>query len=203
MARGLSRICAGNASLGEHSSRRDTKRYGWGNLAQTEAIVLQRRPGTTTNRQQHAFVDNFTAWVTGPTAQSNCEGIEAIISEALGWKRRSGATFEAEKTAIIHFTRRPYKSDSEPFTIKGQTVHPKDHVKVLGMVGSITNTRSHSIQANSTPAVFHPVVPKWPPRRQFARLWKTRLHGNHQQSGTLHSSRARSSGKGPSEQHGR
>jgi hypothetical protein len=30
-----------------------------------------------------AFVDDFTAWVTGPTAQSNWEGIEAIITEAL------------------------------------------------------------------------------------------------------------------------
>jgi hypothetical protein len=27
-----------------------------------------------------AFVDDFTAWVTGPTAQSNREGIEAIIN---------------------------------------------------------------------------------------------------------------------------
>jgi hypothetical protein len=28
-------------------------------------------------------VDDFTAWVTGPTAQSNREGIKAIINEAL------------------------------------------------------------------------------------------------------------------------
>jgi hypothetical protein len=81
-----------------------------------------------------AFVDDFTAWVTGPTAQSNREGIEAIINNALDWERRSGATFEAEKTAIIHFTRKPYKTNSEPFTIKGQTVQPKDHVKILGVV---------------------------------------------------------------------
>lgn len=50
-----------------------------------------------------AFVDDFTAWVTGPTAQSNREGIEAFIDEALKWERRSGATFKADKTAIIHF----------------------------------------------------------------------------------------------------
>jgi hypothetical protein len=30
-----------------------------------------------------AFVDDFTPWVTGPTAQSNREGIEAIIRDAL------------------------------------------------------------------------------------------------------------------------
>ena len=50
------------------------------------------------------------------------------------WERRSGATFEAEKTAIIHFTPKAYKSEQEPFTIKGQTVEPKDHVKILGVI---------------------------------------------------------------------
>jgi hypothetical protein len=64
------------------------------------------------------FVDDFTAWVTGPTAQSNREGIEAIIAEALDWEKRSGATFEADKTAIIHFAPKVHKTDQEPFTVK-------------------------------------------------------------------------------------
>jgi hypothetical protein len=81
-----------------------------------------------------AFVDDFTAWVTGPTAQSNRGGIKAIINEALEWEKRSGATFEAEKTAIIHFTPKAYKSEQEPFIIKGQAVEPKDHVKILGVL---------------------------------------------------------------------
>ncbi|CRG92736.1 Deneddylase [Talaromyces islandicus] len=81
-----------------------------------------------------AFVDDFTAWVTGPTAQSNREGIDAIINEALEWERRGGATFEAGKTAIIHFTPKAYKSEQKPFTIKGQTIEPKDHVKILGVI---------------------------------------------------------------------
>lgn len=81
-----------------------------------------------------AFVDDFTAWVTGTTAERNRDGIEAIIKKALDWERRSGATFEAEKTAIIHFTRKAYKSDSEPFAIKGRLVRPKTQVKVLRMI---------------------------------------------------------------------
>ncbi|KAJ5494161.1 hypothetical protein N7463_010248 [Penicillium fimorum] len=81
-----------------------------------------------------AFVDDFTAWVTGSTAQSNREGIEAIINGALDWERRSGATFEADKTAIIHFAPKMRKLDHEPFIIKGQTVVPKDHVKILGLL---------------------------------------------------------------------
>lgn len=81
-----------------------------------------------------AFVDDFTAWVTGPTVQHNRDGIKAIISDALDWERRSGATFEAEKTAIIHFTRKSYKTTTEPVIIKGQTVPPKDYVKILGVL---------------------------------------------------------------------
>ena len=76
-----------------------------------------------------AFVDDFTACVTGSTAQSNREGIEAIINEALDWEKRSGATFEADKTAIIHFALKDYKLDQGPFTIEGQTVEPKGHVR--------------------------------------------------------------------------
>jgi hypothetical protein len=81
-----------------------------------------------------AFVDDFTAWVTGPTARSNQEGIKAIITKALDWERRSGATFEAKKTAIIHFTPKAHKAEQEPFTIKGQVVKPKDHVKILSII---------------------------------------------------------------------
>ncbi|KAL3955841.1 hypothetical protein ACCO45_009860 [Purpureocillium lilacinum] len=80
-----------------------------------------------------AFVDDFTAWVTSTTAPGNRAGIEAIIEKALDWERRSGATFNVQKTAIIHFTRKPHKSDTQPFTIKGQLVYPKTSVKVLGV----------------------------------------------------------------------
>ncbi|EAQ90422.1 hypothetical protein CHGG_02357 [Chaetomium globosum CBS 148.51] len=81
-----------------------------------------------------AFMDDFTAWITGPTAQSNREGIEAIIRDALDWETRSGATFNVQKIAIIHFTRVIHKTDAQPFTIKGQIVEPQDHVKILGVL---------------------------------------------------------------------
>ncbi|KAF3346524.1 hypothetical protein VdG2_05329 [Verticillium dahliae VDG2] len=84
-----------------------------------------------------AFVDDFTAWVAGPTTQDNRTGIKTIIEEALAWERRSGATFEADKTVVIHFTRWAKRADSEPFTIKGQTVEPKHHVKILGVIMDI------------------------------------------------------------------
>jgi hypothetical protein len=35
---------------------------------------------------------------------------------------------------IIHFTPKAHKLEQEPFTIKGQAVEPKDHVRILGVV---------------------------------------------------------------------
>ncbi|KAJ6105185.1 hypothetical protein N7523_010259 [Penicillium sp. IBT 18751x] len=48
--------------------------------------------------------------------------------------QRIGATFEAEKTTIIHFAPKAHKSDSGPFTIKGETVELRDHIKILSVV---------------------------------------------------------------------
>jgi hypothetical protein len=96
------------------------------------ADLVQRQ--INSNRGAIAFINDFTAWVAGATAQSNREGIESIIEDALDWERRSGAAFEAEKTAIIHFTRKSYKTDSQPFTIKGQVIQPKEHIKILGII---------------------------------------------------------------------
>ncbi len=77
------------------------------------------------NRAVHAI------WATATPGQAwRADRLPCI--EALDWERRSGATFEAEKTAIIHFTRTAYKTTTEPFTIKGRVVQPKDHVKILG-----------------------------------------------------------------------
>ena len=72
-----------------------------------------------------AFVDDYTAWVTGPSARSNRSEIQNIINSALEWEKRSGATFEGEKTTIVHFTRNNDLYDSKAFIIKGERVEPK------------------------------------------------------------------------------
>ena len=81
-----------------------------------------------------AFVDDYTAWVTGPSAEANRAGIQAIIDRALDWERRSGAQFEGDKTSIVHFTRNKDRSSEAPFTIKGDTVKPTENAKILGVV---------------------------------------------------------------------
>ncbi|KAG0152951.1 hypothetical protein PDIDSM_55550 [Penicillium digitatum] len=81
--------------------------------------VLQRRPRAKTDRQSRRssrFVDDFTAWVTGPTAQKKRSDIRG---------RQDGHHTLCSKMR---------KSDHSPFTIKGQTVVPKDLVKILGVL---------------------------------------------------------------------
>ncbi|KAM4062570.1 reverse transcriptase (RNA-dependent DNA polymerase) [Hirsutella rhossiliensis] len=96
------------------------------------ADLVQRR--ISNNGGSIAFVDDYSAWVTGPTAESNRDGIQSIIDEALDWEKRSGATFEAEKTSVIHFTRIAERDSDLPLIIKGNDVKPKSNVKLLGVI---------------------------------------------------------------------
>ncbi|KFG84300.1 reverse transcriptase [Metarhizium anisopliae] len=96
------------------------------------ADLVQRR--IDANGGAIAFIDDFSAWVTGPTAHGISCGIASIIEIATDWEKRSGATFEADKTNLIHFTCSDPKVDRLPAVVKGQAVHPKDHVKVLGVI---------------------------------------------------------------------
>lgn len=71
----------------------------------------------------------------GPTARSNREGIEAIINQTPDWERRSGATVEAEKTAIIHFAPKTYKWNRSLLPSKDKPLSPKGRPrKILGVL---------------------------------------------------------------------
>ena len=81
-----------------------------------------------------AFVDDYTAWATRPTAAVNRAAIEAIVDRALEWERRSGATFEGDKTSPVHFTRDPSRADMVPLVVKGEPFLPKSNAKILGVI---------------------------------------------------------------------
>ncbi|KJZ69210.1 hypothetical protein HIM_11410 [Hirsutella minnesotensis 3608] len=74
-----------------------------------------------------AFVDDYSAWVTGPTAEANRAVIQSIINDALEWwEARSGATFEADKTTVIHFTRVARRDSDMSILIIGEEVKPRE-----------------------------------------------------------------------------
>jgi hypothetical protein len=85
-------------------------------------------------RDSMAFVDDYTAWVIESSADVNRDGIQAIINRAMNWERRSGTTFKGEKTTLVYFTRDATRINTILFTIKGETVTPKNIVKILGVV---------------------------------------------------------------------
>ena len=53
---------------------------------------------------------------------------------------RSGATFEGEKTTLVHFTRNPNRASTTPITIKGEVVKPKESAKILGAIMDAVQT---------------------------------------------------------------
>ncbi|EED11555.1 conserved hypothetical protein [Talaromyces stipitatus ATCC 10500] len=96
--------------------------------------VVKNRHMISASGGSITFLDDFLAWVTDPTAEANRSGIEVIINSALNWEERSGATFEGEKTAIVHFTRKVDRSSRAAFTVKEELVELKEYAKILAVV---------------------------------------------------------------------
>jgi ribonuclease HI len=96
------------------------------------ADLVQRR--IDRNGGAIAFVDDYTVWVTGTSAASNRQRIQGIVDEATKWERRSGATFEQDKTAFIHFTRNRSYTDEQPILVKGKEIKPALNTKILGII---------------------------------------------------------------------
>lgn len=72
-----------------------------------------------------AFVDDYTAWAVGKTAVENMDRLNAIVQRATEWENRSGASFEGDKTAFIHFTRNSRQSADEPISVKAKRCGPQ------------------------------------------------------------------------------
>jgi hypothetical protein len=82
------------------------------------------------------FVDDYTAWVVGNSAEENTAKLQAcVILRVVYWERKSGATFEAEKTQFIHFTRNRTRAQQpfRPLQMNGKNIVLKGVVKVLGV----------------------------------------------------------------------
>ncbi|KAI5195396.1 hypothetical protein E4T39_08219 [Aureobasidium subglaciale] len=81
------------------------------------------------------FIDDYTTWVVGPTAELNTQKIQhTVIPKAEAWARESGATFEAKKTGFVHFSRQPRKLlRRPPLKFNGAEIKNTDRVKILGV----------------------------------------------------------------------
>lgn len=72
-----------------------------------------------------AFVDDYSRWVTGKSADRNLATIQnKIIPHAIKWAADTRATFDPQKTALIHFTR---KKDQDTPSSECNPVHGEFH----------------------------------------------------------------------------
>jgi exonuclease III len=89
-----------------------------------------------------AFVDDYTAWVVGDSAERNTRRIQREILPRLEkWERESGAVFESSKTAFIHFTRgySKLRDIDMPLQFKRDMIDPSQSVKTRGYHGPRTS----------------------------------------------------------------
>ena len=80
------------------------------------------------------FVNNYTAWVVGESAEANVISLRKVVNNALAWEACSGTIFEGEKTALVHFTRNPRLRSNMPLNIKGVNIQPQNKTKILGVI---------------------------------------------------------------------
>ena len=66
------------------------------------------------NKGSIAFIDDYTAWVTGDSIVCNVNALQAQVMPRLeSWAYDSGAIFNPEKTIFIHFTRNRSQLEAE------------------------------------------------------------------------------------------
>jgi hypothetical protein len=81
-------------------------------------------------------VDDFTTWVTTPSAVEDTSAIQRdVIPKIEQWAEQSGATFDLEKTGFVRFVRPRSKVNAETsLKFRGVEVVSKPAVKLLGVI---------------------------------------------------------------------
>lgn len=82
-----------------------------------------------------AFIDDYFRWRAGPSAEDNIQKIqEEDIPRIEAWARKTGSSFAAEKTVLMHLTRSKKQHAIGQITMNGTIVKPADTAKLLGVV---------------------------------------------------------------------
>eukprot|EP00136_Aspergillus_niger_P005212 XP_001395701.2 reverse transcriptase [Aspergillus niger CBS 513.88] len=82
-----------------------------------------------------AFIDDYFRWRISSSAEENIKKIqEEDIPRIEQWARQTGASFAAEKTELIHLTRRKTAHRIGQIRMNGQVIQPADTAKLLGVI---------------------------------------------------------------------
>ena len=82
-----------------------------------------------------AFIDDYFRWRVGHSAEENLAKIQAEdVPRIEEWARRTGSCFAAEKTELIHLTRKRGEHLEGKITFDGTDIKPSPAAKLLGVV---------------------------------------------------------------------
>lgn len=82
-----------------------------------------------------AFIDDYFRWRVGCSAEENLAKIQLEdIPRIEAWARRTGSCFPAEKTELIHLTRRKGEQLQGEIVMGGMVIEPSPQAKLLGVI---------------------------------------------------------------------
>jgi len=82
-----------------------------------------------------AFIDDYFRWRVGWSAKENLAKIQSEdIPRIEAWARRTGSCFAAEKTELIHITRKRKEQSQGQLVMNGNTIKPSTTAKLLGVI---------------------------------------------------------------------
>ncbi|THC88516.1 hypothetical protein EYZ11_012034 [Aspergillus tanneri] len=82
-----------------------------------------------------AFIDDYFRWRAGRSSEENLKKIqEEDIPRIETWAQRTGACFAADKTELIHITRKKGEQGKGQITMQGKVIQPSSTAKLLGVV---------------------------------------------------------------------
>jgi len=88
-----------------------------------------------TNGGASAYIDDYFRWKAGKSAEENLKKLqEEDIPRIEAWAKRTGSSFAAEKTELIHLTRRKKDLGKGEITMNGKVVKAAAKAKLLGVV---------------------------------------------------------------------
>jgi ribonuclease HI len=82
-----------------------------------------------------AFIDDYFRWRVSTSAEENLKTIqEEDIPRIEAWARRTGSSFAAEKTELIHLTRSRKEQATGQIIMNGKVIKSSDSAKLLGVI---------------------------------------------------------------------
>jgi len=95
------------------------------------APLLESLEGLYLSLSPTGFVDDIALLTYSRSVKRNIYTLQKAYQECLKWATSHGSKFNAEKSELIHFTRR--KDSRLGITLEGKTIPPSKEVRLLGV----------------------------------------------------------------------